>query len=117
LQNSLHAVVVVSGRDGVAGQAAEQPASATSRSPSTATASAGRRTQRRPARRQRPVSPGDRACLALAQRLTAPAVTAEHIWADIDLDITILGIRPPQTYPRLDPRAPSILRMAQDHRL
>lgn len=43
------------------------------------------------------VSLGDRACLALAQRLTAPAVTAEHIWADTDLDIPILGIRPPQT--------------------
>ncbi len=43
------------------------------------------------------LSLGDRACLALAQRLTAPAVTAEHIWADIDLDITIHGIRPPWT--------------------
>ncbi len=43
------------------------------------------------------LSLGDRACLALAQRLTAPAVTAEHIWADLNLDITILGIRPPQT--------------------
>ncbi len=43
------------------------------------------------------LSLGDRACLALAQRLTAPAVTAEHIWADIDLDITILGMRLPRT--------------------
>jgi len=41
------------------------------------------------------LSLGDRACLALAQRLTAPAVTAEHIWADVDLDIAILGIRVP----------------------
>jgi len=43
------------------------------------------------------LSLGDRACLALAQRLTAPAVTAEHFWADIDLDVIILGIRLPRT--------------------
>jgi ribonuclease VapC len=41
----------------------------------------------------RGLSLGDRACLALAQRLNAPAVTAEHLWADVDLDITIDTIR------------------------
>lgn len=42
----------------------------------------------------RGLSLGDRACLVLAQRLTAPAITAEHLWADLDLDITIHEIRP-----------------------
>lgn len=40
------------------------------------------------------LSLGDRACLALAHRLSAPAVTAEHLWADLDLDIPVRGIRP-----------------------
>ncbi len=44
----------------------------------------------------RGLSLGDRACLALAQRLDAPAVTAEHLWADLDLDITIDTIRTTQ---------------------
>ena len=39
------------------------------------------------------LSLGDRACLALAQRLRAPAVTAEHAWTNLDLDITIDTIR------------------------
>jgi ribonuclease VapC len=40
------------------------------------------------------LSLGDRACLALAQRLGVPAVTAEHAWAELDLDIEIQLIRP-----------------------
>lgn len=40
------------------------------------------------------LSLGDRACLALAQRLGAPAVTAEHAWAELDLDIAVQLIRP-----------------------
>jgi len=39
------------------------------------------------------LSLGDRACLALARRLNAPAVTAEHVWADLNLDIRIDTIR------------------------
>ena len=41
----------------------------------------------------RGLSLGDRACLALARRLDAPAVTAEHLWADLNLDIRIDTIR------------------------
>lgn len=41
----------------------------------------------------RGLSLGDRACLALARRLDAPAVTAEHLWSELDLDITIETIR------------------------
>ncbi len=41
----------------------------------------------------RGLSLGDRACLALARRLAVPAVTAEHLWTDLDLDITVDTIR------------------------
>lgn len=40
------------------------------------------------------LSLGDRSCLALAQRLGGPAVTAEHIWADLEVGIEIQLIRP-----------------------
>jgi ribonuclease VapC len=40
------------------------------------------------------LSLGDRACLALARRLAGPAVTAEHAWAELDLDVEIQLIRP-----------------------
>jgi len=39
------------------------------------------------------LSLGDRACLALARRLDAPAVTAEPLWSDLGLDIHIDTIR------------------------
>ena len=39
------------------------------------------------------LSLGDRSCLALAQRLSVPAVTAEHTWAKLDLEIGIQLIR------------------------
>jgi len=42
----------------------------------------------------RGLSLGDRACLALAQRLGTAAVTAEHAWAELKLDIPVLLIRP-----------------------
>lgn len=42
------------------------------------------------------LSLGDCACLALAERLDAPAVTAEHLWVDLDLDIAVVSIRPQQ---------------------
>lgn len=40
------------------------------------------------------LSLGDRACLALAQRLDAPALTAEHAWAELDLNIDVQLVRP-----------------------
>lgn len=42
----------------------------------------------------RPVglSLGDRACLTLAHRLELPAVTADHRWAGLDLQVEILLI-------------------------
>lgn len=39
------------------------------------------------------LSLGDRACLALAQRLDVPALTAENIWADLSLDVAVQLIR------------------------
>jgi PIN domain nuclease of toxin-antitoxin system len=40
------------------------------------------------------LSLGDRACLALAQRLNVPAITADHAWAGVRLDIVVQHIRP-----------------------
>ena len=39
------------------------------------------------------LSLGDRACLALAQRLGAPALTTDRRWADIRLGVEVLLIR------------------------
>jgi ribonuclease VapC len=39
------------------------------------------------------LSLGDRACLALAQRLGVPAVTAERAWEELALDIRVHLIR------------------------
>jgi PIN domain nuclease of toxin-antitoxin system len=41
----------------------------------------------------RGLSLGDRACLALADRLTAPVITAERAWADLTLGISVEFIR------------------------
>ena len=35
------------------------------------------------------LSLGDRSCLALARRLGVPALTAERVWAELDLDIDV----------------------------
>lgn len=40
------------------------------------------------------LSLGDRACLALAARLGLPAVTANEVWADLALDVTVQLVRP-----------------------
>lgn len=48
----------------------------------------------RPATRALGLSLGDRACLALAGRLGAPALTADRPWLQADLGITIECIRP-----------------------
>jgi ribonuclease VapC len=42
------------------------------------------------------LSLGDCACLALALRLGAPALTADHAWADLDLGIEVTFIREPR---------------------
>ena len=42
------------------------------------------------------LSLGDRACLALARRLEAPALTAEHAWANLKLDVSVEVIRHPR---------------------
>ncbi len=42
----------------------------------------------------RGLSLGDRACLALARRLDARAVTAEHLWAELGLGVTVETVRP-----------------------
>jgi ribonuclease VapC len=41
------------------------------------------------------LSLGDRACIALADRLGSPAVTAEHVWSELDLGIEVRLIRGP----------------------
>lgn len=46
-----------------------------------------------PATRVLGLSPGDRACLALAAELGAPALTADHAWAEADTGVAIEVIR------------------------
>lgn len=47
----------------------------------------------RPTTRTAGLSVGDRACLALAQHLALPALTADRAWASLSLGITITVIR------------------------
>ncbi|MHB8575789.1 MAG: type II toxin-antitoxin system VapC family toxin [Dehalococcoidia bacterium] len=47
----------------------------------------------RPATRHLGLSLGDRACLALAQKLDLPVLTADRAWASLSLGITINTIR------------------------
>lgn len=39
------------------------------------------------------LSLGDRACLALAEDMAAPALTADRVWAGLDLDVNVEVIR------------------------
>jgi ribonuclease VapC len=39
------------------------------------------------------LSLGDRACLSLAERLGCPVVTADRVWASLDIGVEILMIR------------------------
>lgn len=47
----------------------------------------------RPKTKDAGLSLGDRACIALAERLGAPAMTADREWARADLDIEVVQIR------------------------
>lgn len=47
----------------------------------------------RPLTRDRGLSLGDRACLALARRLDVPAVTADTAWSRLDLPVELRRIR------------------------
>jgi PIN domain nuclease of toxin-antitoxin system len=47
----------------------------------------------RAASRSAGLSLGDRACLALAERLAVPTLTADRAWAELNLDIEIRLIR------------------------
>jgi ribonuclease VapC len=47
----------------------------------------------RPPTRDRGLSLGDRACLALARRMEAPALTADTAWSKLDLEVQLRQIR------------------------
>ncbi len=47
----------------------------------------------REATREQGLSLGDRACLALARRLTLPALTADRVWVGLEIGIEIRLIR------------------------
>lgn len=50
----------------------------------------------RPLTRDAGLSLGDRACLALARRLSLPALTADQAWTEVALDAEVRLIRPPR---------------------
>jgi PIN domain nuclease of toxin-antitoxin system len=39
------------------------------------------------------LSLGDRACLATAVEFGVPAVTADRVWSDLDIDVEVIAIR------------------------
>lgn len=47
----------------------------------------------RPLTRHAGLSLGDRACLALAQQLALPALTTDHIWQNLAIDVKVQVIR------------------------
>jgi PIN domain nuclease of toxin-antitoxin system len=47
----------------------------------------------RPVTRHAGLSLGDRACLALGDRLGCPVVTADRIWGNLDVGVDIFVIR------------------------
>jgi ribonuclease VapC len=49
----------------------------------------------RPATRRLGLSLGDRVCMALAQRLNAVAVTADHAWSQLDVGVRVELLRGP----------------------
>ena len=46
-----------------------------------------------PATRERGLSPGARACLALARSVAAPALTTDRAWREVDVGVAIEVIR------------------------
>ena len=46
-----------------------------------------------PATRRTGLSLGDRACLALAQRLEVPALTCDRVWSRLEWDAIHVGVR------------------------
>lgn len=47
----------------------------------------------RPKTKQRGLSLGDRACLALGLRLGLPVLTADYAWTELELDLSVQMIR------------------------
>ncbi len=47
----------------------------------------------RPSTRAIGLSIGDRACIGLAQRLGLPVLTADHVWATVDLAVEVRLVR------------------------
>ncbi len=43
--------------------------------------------------RKKGLSLGDRACLALASHLKLPALTADRVWTELDIDVDVVLIR------------------------
>jgi ribonuclease VapC len=39
------------------------------------------------------LSLGDRACLSLGERLRCPVVTADRVWASLDIGVDVVGVR------------------------
>lgn len=46
------------------------------------------------ATRSRGLSLGDRACLALGERLNLPVLTTDRAWDDLELDVEVRQVRP-----------------------
>jgi PIN domain nuclease of toxin-antitoxin system len=44
--------------------------------------------------RSRGLSLGDRACLALGERLNLPVLTTDRAWEDLELDVEVRQVRP-----------------------
>ncbi len=51
----------------------------------------------RPLTRSAGLSLADRACLALARRISTPVLTADHAWTGLTLDVDVRLIRPSPT--------------------
>jgi ribonuclease VapC len=57
------------------------------------TADAAEAARLRPLTRSAGLSLADRACLTLTRRLAGAALTADHVWSDLELDVDVRVIR------------------------